>query len=434
MSDQTAFLIGKDEDSSKVETSMLDYDFVDKCIDLPLLKKIYHKLTSGKEGRYPHLEETVKDKIMTMLPARERKRALAFTSRISAQEIDEEQNSLNDWLGSLPSSDLPVGANNDEKEMKSRCPPSRGSQVKPVTQIRKAVAMKVQRMNNNSPKEETNKVLKVKQRISKETLSNRDYFRAWEKFDVDAAEKSLDEDESKDQSLSNQNNDQTLKEIKRRHIFTKNMASLREKLKYSTLSDSEKKFMASREKDKGNDCFRCNEYEEAFSHYSNSLALNEREATVLGNRALASIKLSNLSQACLDCTMALEIDPSYTKARARRGIIHDKCGRYLKAIADFSNCLEADPEKPEYHKLLKGSRDKHNELNPTSKKIKIIESSENETQDEADTVFLREIYGSSQAAARKKYIIPIEDDTSDEASLSDGEIEDVYTPGYLQAK
>ena len=421
-------LIGKDEDSSEVETSMLDYEFVAKCKDSSLLRKIYHKLLTGKEGRYPHLEKTVKDRLMTMLPAKERKRVLALTTRVSAEEIDEEKNLLNDWLRSLPSSDLPLGADCDDQVLKRTSSPLHGSQVKPP-QIREAVTMKLK--SNNTAKEKMNKVVEVKDRISKEKLSNRDYFRAWDKFDFEAAEKSVDEEESKAQSLSQQNEDRDSKEMKRRQISAENTTSLREKLKYNSLSESEKEFMARREKDKGNDCFRSKEYKGAFSCYSKSLALNARDAKVLANRAMACIELSNLSQASLDCTMALEIDPSYTKARARRGIIHDKCGRYMKAIDDFSGCLQADPGNTQYHKLLQGSRDKHNELNPTSRKIEIIESSENETLDEAGMA--EDTHDSRPTVAKKSFIIPIsEDDSSDEASLSDNEIEDVYTPGYLQ--
>ena len=62
----------------KVEVDMLDYDYVKKCNSLPELKAILSLLHSGKEGKYPHLEKTVEEKVLSLMPDAERKRVLSM--------------------------------------------------------------------------------------------------------------------------------------------------------------------------------------------------------------------------------------------------------------------------------------------------------------------------------------------------------------------
>ena len=415
MDDLNDILIGNVNDSSEVETNMLDYEFVATCEDLSLLKKIYKKLLKGREGRYPHLEETVKNKILGLLPVKEKRKVLALTSIISSEEVRKESNSLNEWLEAIHnSSNMVDGSTSDDTHAFTKHLPLRGSQ----TQTRD-----IQRRPTKSTlKEDLDVNRQQEERISKEKFSNRDYFRAWDKFDVEAAEKALEDNQ--DDTNRYRHEDQDSKDKKRREMTAKNLQSLREKLKCNLMSESEKIFLAKKEKEKGNDYFRSGDYEEAFSSYSKSLALNEKDAVAYANRAMTSIKLSKLSQACADCSMALEIDPKYHKARARRGTVHHKCGRYLAAIEDFSISLKLDPKNADYHKLLSESRAKENELNPKSKKIEIIESDESE-------IVQHESSSSILVTSSTAFRIPIAEDSScDEDSLSD--MEEVFTPGCRQ--
>ena len=185
---------------------------------------------------------------------------------------------------------------------------------------------------------------------------------------------------------------------------TQQLDEIREQIKYSDLSEVERKFMASREKNKGNECFRNKEYEESYSYYTRSLALDEQNAIVYANRAMVCIRLSNFCQAASDCTQALAIDPNYTKALARRGMVHFKCGRYLEAKKDFGECVNHEPLNNEYCMLFKKSMEKYHEVN-------------------GDELFEK----------NKKKIVIIQDDDSDSESMDDEDsIEEVFTPGYLQ--
>ena len=61
--------------------------------------------------------------------------------------------------------------------------------------------------------------------------------------------------------------------------------------------------LATREKQKGNECFKADELEEAHLHYSRSLVYDSTNHIVLANRAMASIKLGNFAAAETDVSV-----------------------------------------------------------------------------------------------------------------------------------
>ena len=169
------------------------------------------------------------------------------------------------------------------------------------------------------------------------------------------------------------------------------MNELRDTLNYDDLSVNDRKFMSIREKDKGNECFKAGENEEAVLYYSRSLALDDSSAIVYANRAMGNIRLSNFDQAVDDCSRSLEIDPTYTKALSRRGMVHHRCGRYTLAEKDFSTCLERNPSSKEFMGLLARSEQKRREglgdarHQQTKKKI-IIEETDSEEEEEEEEI------------------------------------------------
>jgi len=232
------------------------------------------------------------------------------------------------------------------------------------------------------------------QRLNKESMSNRDYFRAWDAFDVEAAEAALDENDekAKQDALNRRKKMEELKEKNRQRRLAE-IEALREKMNYDEMSDVDRKYTSLREKNKGNECFRAGENEEAVLYYSRSLALDNSSAVVFANRAMANIRLNNFDQAVDDCTQALEIDPTYVKALSRRGMVHHRCGRYSLAEADFRQCLVRDPENKEIASLLARSEQKRRELSgdikhqQTKKKVVIVETdSESEEGDDEEEV------------------------------------------------
>ncbi len=186
----------------------------------------------------------------------------------------------------------------------------------------------------------TKRVPKIIQRISKERLSHRDYYREWDTFDADKAEKDIDESDYN---------------LKSSVDIEKSENSV--KLDLHLFSEVELKFMAMKEKNIGNECFRSKEYKSAITHYSKSISLEEKAVTY-GNRANAFMKLSKLSEAMADVNRALAINPAYTKALARRGMIHYASKNFCEAVKDFGVCSSREPGNQEYEKLWNDSKSK----------------------------------------------------------------------------
>lgn len=85
----------------EVPIEHLDYSYVEKCQDPHELKQILALLKSGKEGKFPALEQTVEDRMLSLLPASERATWIAMTRdptyydrMLARKEVEEFLQSL----------------------------------------------------------------------------------------------------------------------------------------------------------------------------------------------------------------------------------------------------------------------------------------------------------------------------------------------------
>lgn len=440
---QKEFILGmdisRDCDVNEIEASMMDYDYVQKCNDVGMLKSILNKLVLGKQGRYPHLEETIVEKILSLLPENQRKKIAYMSTDLCQDDIRDHREALDKWIECWNEGMEELGLEcneNDDQIFQSKAKPktfnahgipsirhATGKQNRIITSSVSHKQDTLQTLENISNQNDGNTTIIDK--ISKENLSNRDYFKAWDKFDVEAAVREVDSDGGSIVKVKDDNKEKSCKnsqEIEERATYyykndnwqkvietqtTRSMKELdetRKQLQYSNLSAVERRFMASREKSKGNEFFRNKEYEPSFECYTKSLALDDQDAIVYANRAMVCIRLSNMCQAASDCTQAVTIDPSYTKALARRGMVHFKCGRYLEASKDFTSCVNKEPSNTEYQMFLNRSAKKNKEVN-----------------------------GNEMFEKSKKKIVIVQDDDDDSIDSKSSDvmdvIEEVYTPG-----
>jgi hypothetical protein len=81
-----------------VEIDMLDFTFIENCSDWKVLLKVLQVLQSGKEGHYPELMRKAEEKLLSEMPAREKKRYEAVHSKVSETEKMKAENDLFSWI------------------------------------------------------------------------------------------------------------------------------------------------------------------------------------------------------------------------------------------------------------------------------------------------------------------------------------------------
>ncbi|XP_076625056.1 tetratricopeptide repeat domain 1 [Colletes latitarsis] len=121
------------------------------------------------------------------------------------------------------------------------------------------------------------------------------------------------------------------------------------------LSESEKETFrneAAKLKDEGNDLFKSGEYTKAISVYTQGiqtcpLSYSKERSVLYANRAAAKSKCLEKESAILDCTKAIELDPSYLKVLVRRAQLYEETDKLDEALEDFKKILTYDSSHAE---------------------------------------------------------------------------------------
>ena len=328
----------------EVTLEMMDYKHVDGCSDVPELRSILQALKSGEHGKYPHLERHTEKRILGLLPEKDRKKIEALASTPSAQDINDAANDINAFVGESKEDDDRLRTEVYVKKGGKQLPPVRGRKAVPVTK----------EVSKPSPDE-----LEAK----KENRIPGYDFRAWDKYDVDKeCEKLEDKEKAQEEARKRRAREARERDDAKARKALEDLAKCRTELGCDDLAPAERQFLARREKNKGNEAYRASENRDAYDSYTRSLAYDASSAVVFANRAMACLRLGLLERAEDDCTCALKIDPSYHKARQRRGMTRHKRGKYALAIEDFERACADDPDNLALRKLLKQACDKFEEV------------------------------------------------------------------------
>ncbi|XP_020254377.1 inactive TPR repeat-containing thioredoxin TTL3-like, partial [Asparagus officinalis] len=102
----------------------------------------------------------------------------------------------------------------------------------------------------------------------------------------------------------------------------------------------------------GNDFFKASKFEEACVAYGEGLNHDTNNAILMCNRAACHSKLGQWEKAIKDCNVALNMRPSYTKARLRRADCYAKLEEWEASIKDYEALLVEIPEDEEVKKAL----------------------------------------------------------------------------------
>ncbi|TKY47649.1 Inactive TPR repeat-containing thioredoxin TTL3 [Spatholobus suberectus] len=95
---------------------------------------------------------------------------------------------------------------------------------------------------------------------------------------------------------------------------------------------------------KGNELFKASKFSEACTAYGEGLEHDPYNSVLLCNRAACRSKLGQFEKAMDDCTAALNLRPSYSKARMRRADCNAKLERWAASIQDYEILLKETPE------------------------------------------------------------------------------------------
>lgn len=97
-------------------------------------------------------------------------------------------------------------------------------------------------------------------------------------------------------------------------------------------------------KSRGNQSMQSKLYSEAIDLYTCAIALCENNAVYYCNRAAAYTQVQKYAEAIADCNRSIEINPNYSKAYSRLGLVYYAQGKYSAAITNgFLKALQLDP-------------------------------------------------------------------------------------------
>jgi DnaJ family protein C protein 7 len=165
-----------------------------------------------------------------------------------------------------------------------------------------------------------------------------------------------------------------------------------------------------RMKQEGNAAFKAGRYQEAIDLYSQAVEVDpsnkNTNSKIYQNRALCHTRQKSWRQAIADAEKALELDPSYTKARKTRAKALGESGNWEEAVRDLKAIAEENPSEPN---IAKDIREAEMELKKSKRKdyYKILGLQKDATETEI------------KKAYRKLAIVHHPDKNPDDADAAD---------------
>ncbi|KAI3841430.1 hypothetical protein MKW92_010761 [Papaver armeniacum] len=112
-------------------------------------------------------------------------------------------------------------------------------------------------------------------------------------------------------------------------------------------------------KSRGNKAVQSKSYAEAIDLYSYAIALCDNNAVYYCNRAAAYTQIQKYVEAIRDCQKSISIDPRYSKAYSRLGLVYYAQGNYRDAISKgFNKALRLDPSSESIKENMRVAKQK----------------------------------------------------------------------------
>ncbi|XP_005877458.1 PREDICTED: RNA polymerase II-associated protein 3 isoform X2 [Myotis brandtii] len=246
----------------------------------------------------------------------------------NAEELQDFMKDLENWEEDIKQKDMELRRQNGVPE--ENLPPIRNRNF---------------RKKKKGKAKESSK--KTKDENTKNRIKSYDY-EAWAKLDVESILDELDKEESTHDSVSQESES----EEDGIHVDSQKALALKEK---------------------GNKYFKQGKYDEAIECYTKGMNADPYNPVLPTNRASAYFRMKKFAVAESDCSLAIALNRSYTKAYARRGAARFALQKLEDAKKDYEKVLELEPNNFEATNELK-------------KIDQALTSKENSHPKEADTV------------------------------------------------
>lgn len=316
---------------SEIKLEDIEFEAVAQCTDKRVIKR-YIKLLEDDGNYFQDLTKACKDKLHEIAP---KDYYQMYPVKASDEEVEQANVDLLRWEDEVKATDVTLQKSRKDQiwDAPTLCSstPVRGSD--PV------VARPNPRVKDKCPAKIVEEHKTPHDSYARDKTRMGDYYREWEKIDVDALEKEIDEKERL-QEESRRCHFEELKEEQRRANAT---SPIETGALPENVPEIHRKHLADTEKDKGNEAFYAKDYDEAEAYYSRSIQLFAEDCAVWANRALVRLKVRRPQDALRDCEHALALNPRYMKALHRKGKALYELSRYADAVASLQLALAQSP-------------------------------------------------------------------------------------------
>lgn len=240
----------------------------------------------------------------------------------NASNLQEYMKDISSWEKEMKAKDQALNQISSEDNQQSFPPVRSKKTVSSTAGPETTKQISVKSSSDNKRKTQTDKPENKPKKIS-----GSDYA-AWDKFDVDKALKSSDEE-----GTDEDENEESKKVVEG---YNKQLEE-NKKYKESVISG------AVELKDEGNKLYAGGKLKEALAKYTQGMELDPTNAILPANRAMAYIKLQKYTAAEADCDCCLSIDPKYIKGYLRRATSRINLGKSEDAAKDYKKVLELEP-------------------------------------------------------------------------------------------
>ncbi|XP_014289302.1 RNA polymerase II-associated protein 3 isoform X2 [Halyomorpha halys] len=304
----------------EIPINHLDFKYVKKCCNILEIERILRILRSGEEGHYPELLKCVEERLKFLSPDHKALRTcepVMTKSCLNAEEWNSVHKEIMEWKNEIDETDQILNNSKSVNDSNNYYPEVRRS---------------VKKIENETKKEN----------LDKKKITMTDY-NQWEKFDADKECLKLDLEEEK---RAEEKQRRELAEKKKKEA--ESSLSLEEKEIHEiaqtsdALSEEERKVIAAKEKELGNEFYKRNLFNDAIRYYTRSICLYPT-AVSYNNRAATYLKQCKFNKAQDDLDIVLEMEPDNVKAHFRRALTRQHKNEFQEALDDILFVLKHEP-------------------------------------------------------------------------------------------